>query len=488
MTESPEDMNLSQRNNNGDNRLATSKTMYDSNTRKNREEELVDCLSIPKTTSLYTKREPKKETTSGGSSGGGLTPEPEPTGRKNSKAEIFRLANSLTLQQEVKADPVEFIDGSTSNKLRFSPSLSAGRGISYHVNGSPRPDIGTIVFDARGPMLRFVDIFKGCHLPSDTTSHQSILSKLKKLADETGVWNNIPIDGSSQKIIFTQTSQSDIIFCQSVSKPHRLKVLEPDGCYYIKGLFAKNIDSKTALIGCSQGSEWMILRDERYEEKLSKLQQLCDKLGVSHKFGDQQNGSSGKIWVTSESRKCIRAVAVYAMRTPKVGALSRSLLRELTKWCGTSEPPMRKSNSLHILVVLWGYSDMVESRHVRCSQSSVTPSDVHLKLTYDKPWQDARTPTTTWNTQAVYWLGDSNVSSTSFKPKSLDPNQPLTSQGFQPGSGLALHIVCTKDTDRLSFFRKASGDLPRKTSVGSHSSTEGKKKKKNKHKKDCTVM
>ena len=451
-----------------------SKTMYQSN--KCREEELVEELSIPKTTSLYTKREIR--------GGNDDTPEPNLTGRKNSKAEQFRMANSLTLKRSVNAAPVEFLDGKTGNKLRFSPAKGAGRGISYHVNNSPRADIGTIVYDERGPMLRFVDIYKGCNLPSQSQSHPQLLESLKKLADETGVWNNIPKGTVSDKVVFKlHQSESEIVFCQSVSKPNKLKVLDSGGCYYVSGLTVKTSETDVSkmTISCQQGTQWNVKSDSCFASNVKKLRGLCDQLKIPHKLTrncvvETGDDTVGKIWITSETRKFIKILAVSTARNNNISGLPKFLVREITKWCGVTDPPLKKAHSLHVLVVLWGYSETVESRHVRCSRGSATPVHIHKKLTSDKHWHDARISTASWNAQAVYWLGESDITLSSFKPTPLLPSVPLVSQGFQPASGHALHIVHTEDANRLAFFRKMASHNG-KTS----DSRKGKKK-------NCLIM
>eukprot|EP00754_Rhynchopus_humris_P025322 Rhum_TRINITY_DN14941_c8_g1::Rhum_TRINITY_DN14941_c8_g1_i1::g.127086::m.127086 len=147
-------------------RLATPASA--SGTMSNMEDDLIACLRIPKTTSVYSD---------------------------SSKMAKFKRHNSLSLRRAITALPVEFCDAKTGNQLRFEGLCGAAGGIHYSVNGEPRPTVYHMKYYERSSVLKFPELERGVNIPRVSPfnqRNQKILSCLQVLCKEAGVRNDLP--------------------------------------------------------------------------------------------------------------------------------------------------------------------------------------------------------------------------------------------------------------------------------------------------------
>ena len=103
-----------------------------------------------------------------------------------------------------------------------------------------------------------------------------------------------------------------------------------------------------------------------------------------------------------------------------------------------------------VLVVLWGWGNTVESRHVLVPGYSVTAADVHQILNADSKWLSARDDSSVWDSKAVYFAGPS-PGPTSGKQRRILPSEVLSAY-LGTGKGLALHMVSVEAKTHLDAF------------------------------------
>ncbi|KAJ9458314.1 hypothetical protein DIPPA_13661 [Diplonema papillatum] len=368
--------------------------------------------------------------------------------RHSSRMDRFREINRLTLHRKNKVPSVTFCDAASGNVVLFKGHRGLAGGMTYRVNGVERPDIHTMVYDERGPLLRFIDIKKGVNLPKENTAF--VISQLRRLADECGVWHNLPKPKMDPVSIPLRTGgKIEMLY----EKGGVLTVVGPKNKKLGVTRYLE-FDSTQCVLRNRKGMQWKLVR-ESSAATINKLLHLCNETSVPHHLYPQTK--KGKIWVKPRLRFALKALAVASSRKG-MGLLNVDIMKQVTRWCG-----MYDVDSLHVFVVLWGYGSVVESRHVSISSGiQATAADVHRKLSQDKRWLAARGADTKWETQALYWLGESNAELPTFTPSRLLPNYPLVTQGYEEGSGVALHILSTKATETLKLFKEKAkdSDLP----------------------------
>eukprot|EP01064_Diplonema_japonicum_P026321 TRINITY_DN3773_c1_g2_i3.p1 TRINITY_DN3773_c1_g2~~TRINITY_DN3773_c1_g2_i3.p1 ORF type:complete len:542 (+),score=88.19 TRINITY_DN3773_c1_g2_i3:2201-3826(+) len=394
------------------------------------EDTLVSELKIPKTSSLYTGSAENDTKTK--------PPSPVPQqGRKLSRRDQFKHKKNLTLSTHT----VVFKDPTSGNEISLKPANGKCGGLSYKVNGESRPDVRTVKYDVAAQKLRFIDINKSVTLPEDGV--EKLVETIRKLLDECNVWHNI------------RRPKQPPVSCTLRTTPGRITFkYEKGGVLTVSDKRDKKIcsvrdlkfDSSRCTLIDGRGGVWKLSRDDPADIIVNQLYSLCEITRVPHKLHRVKR--KGKIWVKPATRYALKAIAIKNMRSGGRFA-DIKLLKEITRWCG-----MYDTDPLHILVVLWGFSDVIESRHVRVSKGvHATPADIHTKLSTDKRWLEARDSDFTWDCQAVYYHGCSDINAEGFTPRPLLPTYPLVTQGYVEGSGDALHIISTAASEKLALFK-----------------------------------
>eukprot|EP01059_Diplonema_ambulator_P024513 TRINITY_DN4053_c0_g3_i2.p1 TRINITY_DN4053_c0_g3~~TRINITY_DN4053_c0_g3_i2.p1 ORF type:complete len:298 (+),score=78.64 TRINITY_DN4053_c0_g3_i2:267-1160(+) len=297
------------------------------------------------------------------------------------------------------------------------------------------------------------------------------------MSAECNVWNNVPKPKLPPVVVKLRPNGS-VAF--AYDKGGVLTVLDRKGnkVRTVRGL---EYDAERAVLMDAKGTAWKLLKDEQsIESSINKLHVLCEEMQVPHSL--ERIKRKGRIWVKPITRFALKALAIKSIREGG-DFVNVRLLKEITRWCG-----MYDTDPLHILVVLWGFGDVIESRHVRVSKGvHATPSDIHKKLTSDRRWLEARSSDFTLSSQAVYYHGPSDINTPSFTPRLLLPTYPLVTQGYAEGSGDALHIISTSAKEKLAWFkaksRKISYSNIKAADCTGISSKDGAPQEK-----DCVVM
>eukprot|EP01059_Diplonema_ambulator_P015151 TRINITY_DN2624_c0_g1_i2.p1 TRINITY_DN2624_c0_g1~~TRINITY_DN2624_c0_g1_i2.p1 ORF type:complete len:782 (+),score=109.37 TRINITY_DN2624_c0_g1_i2:61-2346(+) len=141
----------------------------------------------------------------------------------------------------------------------------------------------------------------------------------------------------------------------------------------------------------------------------------------------------------------VKTLAMYWKR--RTGEyLPETILRELIPWI---------NHNLKIMVVLWGWGNTVESRHISVPGAFVNAKTVHSHLDADQSWHTARECDSSWDSKAVYFAGPS-AGPTAGRQRRVLPSEPLSNAGFNEGKGLALHVVSVDSKKHLADFSSSA--------------------------------